>query len=577
MRVKNTFQNVKPIREKPITVASGLTQNNDFNRVDPGSLIDCKNNLVLDSEHTGTTSAMGFERYDGLKRTIDDPNNPGTDIEVTAASEVPVVFNDDFTSADDSARELFRSQVTALPSSFKKVGFAYLNDVEYIVGYNTGTNKVQIYETTDAGLIMVAEELVTNYDLTETIEYQTDSGRFASFPSGQTFNREVVAVCTNLSNAFLLHQTESGTMVITEVTHHDLPAPPQRPRTIKIFDNQLWLGYGEGHLFNSDTGNPLEYDQAISTANEWQLPHELYNMVEVPSGMILFMKKGSEIIRLTDVDLNTGNDKVKENYSSETMIKKNTVVKYMGACIYCSRRGIGMIKGANEQTVQNSILTKRVQVLYRSLYDDILCADIDRKTNQYEIYTKSGIILSLNISAEKRVNAVGVLNIGKEIQITDTPADSEFKYFFFEGSNYLYRMHPNATSADGHTLETSFTTSYYAYGAENHIKVLSRAVILYSGPQGMQFTLTPIFDYNEPGVMTSSQYTSKPTPTADRYGSSAWGSRRYGGSGVVHRERIYCIGRGTKIAFRISTSSKFHTQHTIHSITPGIRVTGLEV
>lgn len=577
MRVNNSYKTLRNLREVPITVASGISQNNDFNKVDPGSLIYCSNYLVLDSTHTGTTSSMGFERYDGYKRTIADPNDSTINIDVTAASEVPVVYNSDYSDADDTARENFRSQVSALPSTFKRVGFAYLNSVEYVVGYNTSSNHVEVYTTSDTGWNKVADTLVSNYDLSEEVSYQTDTGRFASFPAGQTFNRQVVAVCTNLSNAFLLHQDTSGNVIITEVTHADLPASPQRPRTIKIFDNQLWLGYGEGHLFNSDTGDPLEYDQSVSTANEWKLPHEIFNMVEVPSGMIIFMEYGSEIIRLTDVDLSTGNDKVKENYSSETMVKKNTTVKYMGAIIYCSKRGIGMIKGGNEASVQNMILTKRVQELYRDIYEDIVSADVDRKTNQYEVYTKSGKILSLNISAEKRVNAIGVIDLGYRIDIAHTSTDSDTKYFFFEDNNFMYRMNTDITSFDGEPIRTSLTTAFYNYGMQNHLKNLMRVVLLYSAPPGSVISLYPIFDYSQRGVATSPIFTSPPTPSADRYGSSYWGKRRYGSAGVVHEYVFPCNGRGTRIAFKIETSSKFHTQHTIHSITPSIVINGIKV
>jgi len=215
---KARHKRIQQAQEVPITISGGLTQNHDFAKVAPGALQDCENYRELDATHTGQTSAGGFDRYDGKLQTIANPLRPSENIQVSRVSEVPVIWNDDYTDADDTARESYRATIQGIPVGFSREGVVFLNERVFIITYSDAGD-VTIFEPLEAtGVTQVAQATVDNYDGNREKIFQCANGMFTQFPLAQDVNKEVVVISTNKSSAFILWLDPSGTPQIQPVT-----------------------------------------------------------------------------------------------------------------------------------------------------------------------------------------------------------------------------------------------------------------------------------------------------------------------------------------------------------------------
>jgi len=587
----NRIPNLSPPKPKTIIFTGGVNESLSNLEMKPGECFDLLNYEEISGEFHGYRSTMGFERIDGTIVTIEDPNTPGLFIDVNKASDVPLVFTDpdDFSVIDDTARELRRSQITAVTGvTYLKGAFDYNGDY-FVIGYDdaTGDHSLWLMDTTGWTAIGTFPAISEGAGVDAGYNYTVEKGRMQFFPlvaNSATPNDEIAILCNSISPAVILWKDNTGAYFCTSLLEASSPGFPAAtpvlpsdpsidegfPMTCAIYNQRLHLAYPSGTLFVSHSGDPFAYDPAVTSGGVFWLGGEITDLLVSPSSLTVFQEKGIDIIKQTDPTV-SGFDESKDTFSAISGAIANTAQRILGRTLFCDERGITYLEATNKYgDFEIANLSRKIQRTYQLNKHKIVGAIVDREKSQYVVYFDDGDGITVTCEPDYRgdfsVRGVSLFSTGQKINTVHEVTKQSKRLITSTLDSYLRLQHQDASSFDGGEIYSRFTTAFHHYGSPTNTKTFQRLLFELTATKGQVFQTRPIFDYQGVDVPKSVMYETEPQLNEPAlWGEGIWGTFIWGGVSAVNQEYSYITGIAVNMGIQFRCSSKHHLPHVVHN------------
>jgi len=481
-------------RTKLVIFGGGVNQEVSNIEMRPGELNECNNYEEIDGEYHGYRSVFGFERYEGVSRSIEYPKSSGSYIDAIFPSDIPVKFKDGeaiieptniltesgdpvYTETGDplfsegydgaSVRESIRSQIDRCPGIGNMLAvFEYQGSIYAIRESAATPGFVSFYQITDMGYTIVPE-FPTDVPATDFL-VRFSRGQLSEWPSSAP-NTPIIIITTTNYDAIAIHRDVDTDVHTIEVIANSFLPVAEKPTIPLIFNGRIMLAYPKGHLFFGNLGT-LTFDPVTNYAGEFFFGSEITDMVATPGDtLMVWMERGIKAMKPM-VD-STGTSVVVgfkvETFSDVSGSIARTAARFLGTMIYCDDRGVVLLDTSSAfGDFKASSVSKKVYKTYLKNKDDILGAWVDREKNHSNVIFPGGSGISFTFDIEKKVKGATLFNYEHSMVCGDYYLDSvDGNLIFGDSEGYVQVVRETACSFDGKPIKSFLSTAYHSYGS----------------------------------------------------------------------------------------------------------------
>lgn len=587
---------ISPPRLKTFSMTGGLNTQIANYELKPGELISCKNYVERQGDYSGYQSTAGYERFDGQTAASDvsletyTEYTTGSDyvlndrVYVTVGSDDLVFYCQqasgsgsnapDSSTPDDNTwwvyeglvgtvdiltdrkREAQREVITAVGDTDCTGAVygvhIYADDVYAWRSELDGTDTA-LYKSTTSGWSLISGTSMTEVDCT----IKAINSRFSLYNS----NGEAMFWIDGKTQYVHVY---NGTAVST-VT----PVAGAIPINIGVFRNRLFVIYSGGHILFSTVGDPTNYDTATGLAGEIYIGDDVNDVVPARGNLLIFTRNKIQILQY-----GSSNDEFifkLDEFTDNMGGIANSISPLLGAIYFADDRGISKIGPApNWDGLLATNIGKHVESLFNANKANITGSAVDRDANRYYLFYTSGGYSHAFVCTFNNDRLKGITRLVTSITVncvTDgTFSDGTAKIYIGGNDGYVYEFN-SGTSFDGDAIDTEMTTSNYHYGSPRYWKNFQRLHFEIACDSSASFTIGKIIDYGASDLAKTASHSESVAGGASTWGSGIiWGSFAWG-SGSLGKAIDYIQATGVTMAIKVSTSSKYSGQHTIHNVT----------
>lgn len=394
--------------------------------------------------------------------------------------------------------------------------------------------------------------------------YKLDSGVWSPVGSGLPIGRYDFVV----GNFYALATSENLFMVcsqgkpwmfdgteLTEVT--DAPAGAQ---FISIYSNHLFLGFAQGSVQWSATGNPNDWS-AAGGAGEVGMSDSMTGFANVPGALVL---GGGDSIKV--LYGSSAEDFNVKDFANSVGITPYTMASVGTYPIFKTNKGLSSLQAVQSYAdFSMGEWATHIDPLFREKGAPTCCM-ASRNRDQYRLYFSDGTGVIATFAGQQ---LVGITTIAYPEPISlcatgDAEDGSDLNVFADESGN-VYQM-DKGTSFNGASINTYLSTAY------NHLKgpsLRKRFRHLYldvASDSSVRISVLPSYNFGDERIPRHRVLFKDTLAAGGLWDFNSWGDFSWG-TPLLDMSHLRLTGTATHLGLVINTSSSTSEQHTLHGYT----------
>lgn len=517
-------------QQHTVSLNGGLVTNAAIESIREGNVIACTN---FEPTLKGMERSSGYERFDGQP----------------LASSIATVTNTDGT-IDDTAREAQRALIQPVPGSGAILGLFMLNGTVYAFRNDASGTSAKLYKSSAAGWV-----LVTTPTLQPSGKYRTTIYNFKA-----TAGTAKVYGVDGVNPPF-----EFDGSTFTQITHG---AEPLQPTSITAHAFHLFIGFKEGSIMHSETGNPLGWN-VTNGAGEIGTGDAVTDLKSMVNDALLIMCKNKlNILYGTGaVDWQSANVRP---FQEGVGGLSDTVQLYGQLTLYVDGISIKSIQAVTTfgNFAQGNVSTPIEDGLKQKL-GKVIGSCVEYTKNQYRLFLEFGTNQTEVITLYIRDD--GVPLFGRQVlgcrvsAITSGDKTDGSQGIYFGTTDGFVMAAESGTSQDGQPIEATMLTAFSPCGGLTQRKRFKRVRIISEAADNVVFNIKPEFASVNTGEFRSTSIKSLLIhKKAELWGLASWGGFEWSET-LINIGRASIDGNGISIALVINNASKYNTSFVVNS------------
>lgn len=475
----------------------------------------------------------GYERFDG---------------QPSPSAFVPTEYDDE----EDYREQLFagiearRADIEAVPGSGKIRGVAvYRGDVLAWRNDEDGL-LLDCYKATVTGWDKVTDlsggDALSGSQKVRTITYNFQAG------GARGINLYIV----DGQNAAIEWDGSTATAIAGSLTGV--------PFLVAAFTNHLFLGFANGSLVASATGDPTEW---TTGATEISMGDDLTALQQLPGGVFAIMCR-------KQIDLLYGNDSSdwQKKTHSETAGAVTDSVQVLGDAL--------MLDGSNVTFLQRTQafgdfrgagISGDIEQMVQEAMTRCVGSAIHRQKGQYRLYLDNGQVLCATFNGSKFLGWAYSQFLVEPYCVTSAAYDGADDVTFIGCEDGFVYKTDTGRSFDGEEILAVLRFPFAHCGSPGQVKRFTALTLEASSPEDITLLVQPDFTYsNESEAPVSEVYSVSVSGRGGYFDVGVWDSMRWSNP-ITFRERVDICGAGHNVGLVISHTSAQALSFTILSAT----------
>lgn len=414
-----------------------------------------------------------------------------------------------------------------VPGEGPLLGVVSFGDADYAIRKDVSTDTATFYKLNTSTNEWDEVGAVHNgrHEFTEGNVYGTESGRALYGVGGR--------------KPFEL--TLSGTFT-------ELADAPSGAVYIELFKNHLFLGFTEGSLQHSTTGDPADWDAATGSAGEIGVGQTLTGLVLGRGGVLHVLCRDS---------IQTLYGSSSADWRLEVTVPNSGARPYSGQSLmqpyFIAERGIGSLEATNAygdfRPMQPGYQVEPI-FLADNLFTRVKASAISKQRAQYRVWFDNGTgvymsptgITTVRFPAQVEVAYSGERDTGAEVLL------------FGDDEGNVYRLDNNATSFNGEPIEAFLTLAYNAIKSPSIRKRFRRVFWDVRSGSNANISILTDFDYGRVETATPRREFIQFLLGGGLWDVANWNQFSWS-SPSLGQEPMNVSGTGTAINFAIYSKS----------------------